>query len=474
MARKLDEILASPVNVLDYGATGDGTTDDTAAFVAALVAVEDGGIIDLGGTPHTYLIKETLVITKSIKIVGGTRYNNTLLFASDGVYLAAPYKCGILVVHPNTIVPGYASATATGTVLSGFKVEMQAGPTDMSGIISSTVIFIENVWAQGFSEDGIHIHAHAALGTEIRGNANYSNLTNCMSNSNGRHGFYVEGNNANVISFVNCSASLNTEYGFYDDSSYGGIYIACATDGNADAFYGSDSGLARAVYLGCYCESNQDTYYDNTSPVSIRINPQGEHNEDVAQEGISLRAIESNASTVGRLFLTKRLIFADTYTQAFYNGIGANPGAFMGIDSTGITYIPVAGAIPFTLGPTGMVAPIKGTATTSSGTINAAAFATYYGKTVFLTKADGAIAIAIAADGVAAGTCVRFIVTGANHNSNIVFTSETADTLITFNDVKATTLTFGNGQRTGAKVLFISDGTKWIAINESNNTMTVG
>ena len=49
----------------------------------------------------------------------------------------------------------------------------------------------------------------------------------------------------------------------------------------------------------------------------------------------------------------------------------------------------------------------------------------------------------------------------------------TVDTLITFHDVAADSVTFGSGHRIGAHVRFISNGTKWIAINMGNHTMTI-
>lgn len=61
-------INGASVNVLDFGATGDGTTDDTAAFQAALAALENGGVlyVPLG----RYKITDTLVLTTGVTVQG--------------------------------------------------------------------------------------------------------------------------------------------------------------------------------------------------------------------------------------------------------------------------------------------------------------------------------------------------------------------------------------------------------------------
>lgn len=80
-------------NVRDYGAVGDGATDDTQAFIdtiADMDAIAGGTLIVPEGT---YLIKNTIAITKPVSILGDNRYNTILycdnvgtLFDCTGAY----------------------------------------------------------------------------------------------------------------------------------------------------------------------------------------------------------------------------------------------------------------------------------------------------------------------------------------------------------------------------------------------------
>jgi hypothetical protein len=95
-----------------------------------------------------------------------------------------------------------------------------------------------------------------------------------------------------------------------------------------------------------------------------------------------------------------------------------------------------------------------------------------YGTTIFYTQAGG-VTVTLPANGAAIGSWFRCI----NANSDTTaptYTAATVDTLITFNDAQADSVTFGSGHRIGSSVIFISNGTYWVAINESgSNTMTV-
>lgn len=66
--RTLGERFADVVNVRDYGAVGDGVTDDTAAIQAALLAVKEGGKVLIPG--GMYVVSQKILLRKSLHISG--------------------------------------------------------------------------------------------------------------------------------------------------------------------------------------------------------------------------------------------------------------------------------------------------------------------------------------------------------------------------------------------------------------------
>ena len=71
-ARTVEEKLSDTVNVFDFGAVGDGVTDDTAAIQAAIDALPStGGVVFFN--PGTYLISSTLTASTGVLLNGQNR-----------------------------------------------------------------------------------------------------------------------------------------------------------------------------------------------------------------------------------------------------------------------------------------------------------------------------------------------------------------------------------------------------------------
>jgi hypothetical protein len=69
--------VVEKINVRDFGAKGDGVTDDTAAFHAAIEAVSDGAVFIPNGK---YVISEILAISKSHVVLRGESRDGTTLY----------------------------------------------------------------------------------------------------------------------------------------------------------------------------------------------------------------------------------------------------------------------------------------------------------------------------------------------------------------------------------------------------------
>ena len=78
------------VDVRSHGAVGDGSTDDTAAFEAALKA---GVYVYV--SPGSYVMTRTLQIPRTARVVGGGKYNTVLLHAHDGDFATLAGRCSL-------------------------------------------------------------------------------------------------------------------------------------------------------------------------------------------------------------------------------------------------------------------------------------------------------------------------------------------------------------------------------------------
>lgn len=87
------------VNVLDYGAAGDGVTDNTAAITAAVAALPNGGTVFF--PPGTYLVSANATFTgmQSITWEGAGQYASKIKIPSDNLIFKSPNKVTFSRLH---------------------------------------------------------------------------------------------------------------------------------------------------------------------------------------------------------------------------------------------------------------------------------------------------------------------------------------------------------------------------------------
>lgn len=158
-------INGAPVSVKDFGAVGDGITDDTAAIQAALDSIPDGGIVQTV-QDETYLI-DSVSPNSNTTITGGGTFkfkNNTTAFALVLTDLKSR------IVLDGVVFDGNITNQA---VWSEFRHCVQ--------VLGSTGVTVRNCRFQNIIGDGIYIGvSDATLPSDVKvhGNSFIGNNTN--------------------------------------------------------------------------------------------------------------------------------------------------------------------------------------------------------------------------------------------------------------------------------------------------------
>jgi hypothetical protein len=135
--RTIASRLSDTVSVKDFGAVGDGVTDDTAAFTAAIAAVPSGGGA-ISVPAGTYLTN--ISITRSLVWLRGDGRRSTLL---------KPAIAGTSVVTINSAAGGIQGNKISDI---GFTGGNGASAITITGANINDWIRIERGWATGFTK----------------------------------------------------------------------------------------------------------------------------------------------------------------------------------------------------------------------------------------------------------------------------------------------------------------------------------
>ncbi len=255
-------IIGGYVNVKDFGALGDGVTDDTAAVAAARAAAV------AAGAPLMFE-------------AGGTYPIDQLAGWSDGVVLAF----GATILHngaskPLVTVDGNAVASINRFRWFGGKLKAKQSSTNPTTALLYLDTTTEGYYAfedmQG--GDATNTNRYATYGIWLDGSdgANHGVYYNTVSGFNvhgcadsGVHITSVDGanvNRANANVFINMVVQYNDKYGIDLVGGVGNVFHGGAIEGNYEANVSIRSAYTQVIFFGTYVENKYELLTLDVAP----------------------------------------------------------------------------------------------------------------------------------------------------------------------------------------------------------------
>jgi hypothetical protein len=254
-------------NVLDYGATGDGTTDDTAAITAAY----DAAYTTANGPGVIYFPKGIYSVTSLNFNVA----NASVHFMGEGL------DCSVLKKRAGTTTPVLKLYNLPRSVIIS-ELEINGDyQTDVTCLLLQDISLVHvhncKIWkadrhgihgdsclistfqeciVSNNSLDGILFTLSATPGP----NPNANTVRDCKIDANLRRGISID--NGSLLSIVNCDLEQNGTEGA---ATTGAIYIYASID--------DEIGYGMATIDGCWLENNQGTgiYIEGASGGNVSI-----------------------------------------------------------------------------------------------------------------------------------------------------------------------------------------------------------
>lgn len=174
--RSLASKLSDVVSVRDYGAVGDGVTDDTAAVQAALNAISSGGQLEF--PCGTYKLTSAISVSSNQQLYGAGKVCASLAFsgATSGLTFAAGVQ--------HFAVENLTISTSNAAALKA--IDMSAGSTSGAGYAYFTIRNVQILatgpgrWAHGFYASfaesanviGLRVYQSATIGVYLTDSVN--------------------------------------------------------------------------------------------------------------------------------------------------------------------------------------------------------------------------------------------------------------------------------------------------------------
>ena len=277
-ARTVDSKLKDVVSVKDFGATGDGTTNDTAAFVAALAA-SDSVFVPIG----SYVISSTVTIAARKSLIGA---GNKVIILSSVAAGSAAFRLGTAGTAELQYYSALGSLTIQPTVAGNVGVLLY----------QTCGASVQDIWIN--SENNLN-----TTGFKIDG-GNMSSFFNILKNCYALHcsvGYDI----------LSTGSSYATQQVFIDCSSFGDYPTVATSIGMR---FTGPNGLDSSVYAGNF--ESCGTGIKVTSGTGLNFN------------GVRFEAngtdVDLNATTANCTFISCKNISTASGIPGSGDGYGGN------------------------------------------------------------------------------------------------------------------------------------------------------
>ena len=240
------------LNVRDYGAVGDGATDDTGAINAALAAMTPGSLLFFPS--GRYMTNGGHVLAAPSCTIAGTSGRAQTYNSSAQLFMRNGANADMLTISAN-------QCTVRNLSLYGNKGNQTAASNGLVTPSNSgaNYLLLDAVWVDSFNGDG---YSFQSSGTTLS-----ATVVNCESRANVGYGMHFYGTVSDMI-VTDCYIDQNVQSGVYCQSSDLSL-TSCHIWGNGTATTGDLDGItcvssAGCRFVNCYIESQ-------TNGVGIRF-----------------------------------------------------------------------------------------------------------------------------------------------------------------------------------------------------------